>query len=252
MDDALPADVSALLEALTANLPSILGESLVGLYLYGSLTQQAFDPEHSDIDCIVVTHRDLTDTQFSHLDAWLAQMATANPWMARLQMTMLIRDEVLTMNAKACHYQFGRLKRGGSDGNPIIWVNVLASGVVLYGVPPATFVPPITDAVFFEALVREIGYLREEISENPESEWRDVPYYRAYAVLTVCRILYSSRKGGVVSKPEAARWAIDTLPEAWHGLIRQALKADYATLSTAAALAQVAAFITFAEGQLPH
>ena len=153
----VPAQVSALLEEIVGRLPLILGRNLVGVYLYGSLTQRAFDPARSDVDCIVVTRRDMTDAQFRRVEAWLVRAAESNPWAKRLQVSFLIRDEVLTMNSKGCLYQFGRLSRSGSDGNPIIWVNVLESGVVLYGPPPETFVPPITPETLFAALEREVG-----------------------------------------------------------------------------------------------
>src|SRR5215510_3698869 len=109
----IPAQVSALLQDLTARLPVILGRNLIGIYLYGSLTQRAFNPKRSDVDCIVVTQRDLTDVQFRELDAWLVKAAESNSWVARLQMLFLIKNEVLTMNSKACLYQFGILKRSG-------------------------------------------------------------------------------------------------------------------------------------------
>lgn len=235
---------------LSARLPSILGRNLVGVYLYGSLTQRAFDPKRSDVDCIVVTRRELSEAQFRRLGVWLKRAAEANHWAARLQMVFLIRDEVLTMDSKACLYQFGVLKRGGSDGNPIIWLNVLESGVVLYGPRPETFVPEITDEVLFEALVREVGYLREEISLKAESEWRDVPSYRVYAVLTLCRILYSFDKGTVASKPRAARWALKHLPEEWHALVRQARKGERAGASAEIPLSRIEQFIAYADARL--
>src|ERR1051326_1451746 len=245
----VPAQVSDLLRELTARLPVILGRNLVGIYLYGSLTQRAFDPRRSDVDLIVVTRRDLSDAQFRRLGAWLARASESNPWAARLQMTFLIRDEVLTMNSKACLYQFGKLDRGGSDGNPIIWMNVLESGVVLHGPRPETFVPDITREILFAALVREVGYLREEIVEKPLSEWRDVPSYRAYAVLTLCRILYSHRHGTIVSKKRAARWALRSLPEHWHEIIVLALESDGRRPSPIP-LSRIKKFIAFADAQL--
>ncbi|HZT60560.1 MAG TPA: aminoglycoside adenylyltransferase domain-containing protein [Pyrinomonadaceae bacterium] len=244
-----PARVSALLRELTASLPVILGRNLVGVYLYGSLTQRAFDPRRSDVDLIVVTRRDLSDAQFRRLGAWLARASESNAWTTRLQMLFLIRDEVLTTDSKACLYQFGQLKRGGSDGNPIIWMNVLESGVVLYGPRPETFVPEITPEILHKALAREVGYLREEITEKPSSEWRDVPSYRAYAVLTLCRILYSHRHGTIVSKKRAANWALRNLPERWHEIITRALESG-GERESGVPLSRIRKFIAFADAQL--
>src|SRR4029434_6295322 len=152
-------------------------------------------------------------------------------------------------DSKGCLFQFGRLERSGSDGNPIIWMNVLKSGIVLYGPRPESFVPEITDEILFRALKREVGYLRAEIIENPHSQWRDVPSYGAYAVLTLCRILYSFRKGTIASKPRAARWAIKSLPERWNKIILQAAGSNDG-LDTDLALPRIAQFIDFVDAQL--
>ena len=250
---SIPPQVSALLRDLITNLSSILGRNLVGVYLCGSLTQRAFNPKRSDIDCIVVTQRDLNTVQFRRLGAWLNHTVKSNHWATRLQVQFLIKDQVLTMNSRACLYQFGKLKRSGSDGNPIIWINVLQSGVVLFGPRPESFVPAITPEILFQALERELGYLREEISTKPESEWRDVPSYRAYAVLTVCRILYSFRKGTIVSKQRAARWAIKHLPSEWNQIVLQALEINDATddgKPPTISLSRIRRFIDFADTEL--
>ena len=246
---SIPIQVSALLQDLAAQLPVILSSNLVGLYLYGSLTQRAFNRKRSDVDCIVVTQRELSDAQFKKLGAWLTSAAESNPWTLRMQILFLIKNEVLTMNSRACLYQFGVLKRCGSDGNPIIWMNVLKSGVVLFGPRPESFVPTITPEILFQALEREVDYLRDEISKKPESEWRNVPSYRAYAVLTVCRILYSLRKGTIVSKQRAAGWAIKYLPEEWREIILQAPETDD-DKRPGISLSRIEQFIDFADLQL--
>lgn len=221
-----PLEVSELLELVTVQFPKLLGSNLVGIYIYGSLTQAAFDPARSDIDIVVATRRDLDDEQFKRVGDWLSETAAENEWTKRLQMLILAKKDILTMDARACHYQFGKLTRGGSDGNPIPWINILKSGITLYGPPAKSFVPEITPDMLFETLVREVGYLREELIEKPDSEWRDVPKYRAYAVLTVCRILYSRQKSTIVSKPRAAIWALKNLPGEWHELILSAIDHD--------------------------
>lgn len=244
-----PLEVSELLDRLTAQFPKLLGDNLVGIYIYGSLTQAAFDPARSDIDIVVATRRDLDDKQFARVGDWLSKAAAENAWTERLQMLILAKEDIVTMDARACHYQFGKLTRGGSDGNPIPWINILKSGITLYGPPATSFVPEITADMLFETLVREAGYLREELTEKPDGEWRDVPKYRAYAVLTVCRILYSRQKLTLTSKPRAAIWALKNLPDEWHELILAAVDHD-AGRAAKLPLGRIRSFVRFAAAEL--
>ena len=52
----LPEDVRALLALLLTSIQRVLGDQLVGLYLYGSLSSGDFDPASSDVDFLAVTH----------------------------------------------------------------------------------------------------------------------------------------------------------------------------------------------------
>lgn len=224
----VPAEAVSLLDKMTNHIPVILGRNLVGIYLYGSITNSSFNPHRSDIDCLAVTRISLSENQFRRLRAWLENMAKTNSWTTRLQMSFLVKNQLLVSsvpsNLTSCLYQFGKLQRCGSDGNPIIWLDHLRVGETLVGPAATSFLPEITEELLNAALQREIDYLRDELG-NPESKWRDLPMYRAYATLTICRILYTRAKGSVVSKPMAARWALKRLPVRFHGLIEKAL--DY-------------------------
>jgi predicted nucleotidyltransferase len=244
----VPSPIAATLRALTEALGRILGSTLVGAYLYGSLTQRDFDPARSDLDCLVVVRRELTDTQFRKLATWLAHAAESDAWMRRLQMQLLVQTRLLRPDTRGALYQSGVLKRSGSDGNPIIWRNVLATGVTLAGAAPELILPPITDRMLFDALVREVGYLRTEITD-PHSQWRGHRFYRAYAVLTLCRILYTNETGDVVSKRRAAERALRTIPKRWHSLVRAAVASDRGEASRLP-LRGIAAFIEFVARQL--
>jgi predicted nucleotidyltransferase len=221
----LPAPVVLALRALVAILRQLFGNELTGVYLYGSLTQNAFSARRSDIDVLVVVQRSPTRRQFRHLSQLLERAVADDKWFRRIQMQVLIRDRLLRPDRRGALFQFGVLKRSGSDGNPLIWINVLDSGVTVAGVRADSILPPITETMVRAALVREIEYLRAEVT-NRASPWRDKRFYRAYAVLTVCRILYTLNMGAVVSKPRAAGWALRELPWRWHGLIRAAQASD--------------------------
>ena len=47
--------------------------------------------------------------------------------------------------------------------------------------------------------------------------------YHAFAILTMCRALYTLENGTVVSKPVAARWVQSKLGEPWSQVIEQSL-----------------------------
>src|SRR5438874_11603468 len=64
----IPPDLSELLQLMATDFPAILSGNLVGIYLWGSLTHEAFDATCSDADRIGVTRRDLDDREFSELD----------------------------------------------------------------------------------------------------------------------------------------------------------------------------------------
>ena len=95
------------------------------------------------------------------------------------------------------------------------WINIRRSGITLYGPDARTFLPEITETMLSETLLREAMYLHE-LNEKPDSGWRDRPKYRAYAVLTICRILYPLSNRTIASKRIVARWALRILPDEWH------------------------------------
>ena len=87
------------------------------------------------------------------------------------------------------------------------------------------FYLPMIDPVQPDDLRRAVlGFLREWWSPmlNDPARLRSGEY-QAYAVLTMCRALYTLQRSEVVSKPAAARWAQETLGERWAALIAWAL-----------------------------
>lgn len=215
--------VATFLDHLADELRVGLGPNVRGLYVYGSLTQNAFDVRRSDVDCVAVIRRRLSPAVESRLRAGLRRLSARHPWMRRLQLSILVQRELLRFNGAGWLYQFGRLSRSGSDGNPIIWANIRESGQVVFGAEPHTFVPPITPALMRAALEREAGYLRAELVTKRVSVWRSRGAYRRYATLTACRILYTLETGRVASKRTAAAWALRRLPAAHRAIVRRAI-----------------------------
>lgn len=90
--------------------------------------------------------------------------------------------------------------------------------VVLRGPEPSALVWPPSWAELEAALQKELEHIEGLLSEG-----RDDSGHAAFMVWNACRILYSlETRDVVVSKREAASWALEHLPDAWHVAIRAA------------------------------
>jgi hypothetical protein len=99
----------------------------------------------------------------------------------------------------------------------ISWYLVREYGVALAGPPPSELIPPIT----LEEFVRGIATYAEEWGERVAlSPGRK---QQAYAVLTMCRALYTCTMREHTSKTQAAGWAQKMLPE-WKDQIDRAMR----------------------------
>lgn len=249
---SIPEVVAPFVGQLTSGLSAVLGEDLVGLYVYGSLLSPDFVASRSDVDCIAVLERPLTDHSFVRLEEWLAALRESDPWTTRLQLSFLTAGKLLDDDPSACLCQFGILRRSGSDGNPIIWLDCLQRGATILGPPTDSLVPPITSDVLHQALVREVDYLDDEIRRKPSSQWRTSTTYLAYAVLTLCRILYSEATGSLTSKPRAAQWAREKLPRTFHVIVDQAAVIDRGVESEPPDIGTIATFVDHVRTVLWH
>jgi Domain of unknown function (DUF4111) len=218
----VPTDLSDLLQQMAADLPVLLAGNLVGLYLWGSLTYDAFDPTCSDVDLVAVTERDLDEREFSDLDAWFK--GNGNPWVRRIDMRFVINREFLLKTSRCCgfYHYLGKLTRHGSDGNPFIWINIAQSGITLWGKDAKLIAPHVSDQCLDDALLLELNYLKEDLASNAGDRLDKAFIHNAYAVLTACRILYSAHHRTLVSKDQACSWAIEMVPAIWRPMIQTA------------------------------
>jgi hypothetical protein len=214
------------LRALLAGAREVLGDHFAGLYLYGSLAGGDFDPERSDIDFLVVTAGELPGELLPALEAMHAGLASAGPkWAAKLEGSYVPRPALRRYDpedAPRPQLNEGRFYVAPHASDWIIQRHVIREhGVALAGPPPSTLIDPVGPDDLRGA-VR--GILREwwEPTLRDGAWLRRGDEYRAFAVLTMCRALYTLRHGAVASKPVSARWARGELGARWAGLIERA------------------------------
>ena len=221
------SEVNAVLELLRNGVISVLGSRLAGLYLHGSLAGGDFEPARSDIDFVAATKAELPDEVIAELRAMHASLRThGNRWANELEGSYIPLPALRCYDPR--HNRFPALRIDGSfdlDGHGSDWIiqfSILREhAIVLEGPHPRSLIDPIGPDQL-RAAVR--GILREWWSRPlPQPERFASRHYQAYAVLTMCRALYTLRFGRAPSKSEAAHWAVSALETKWGGLIERAL-----------------------------
>jgi predicted nucleotidyltransferase len=217
-------DLNSVLAELVARIRVALGANLHGAYLVGSFAVGDAD-EHSDVDFIVATQRDLSVQEqrgLQTLHAELYELPVA--WAQHLEGSYAPKGVLRTVDAE--RRRFFYLDNGARE---LIWDDHCNSavtrwtlrehGVVLFGAPPDELVAPVDPDVL---RVEAIGTMREAATWAHETgalgRWA-----QQYLVLSFCRMLHTLESGRVVSKREAGEWALRELDPRWRDLITTAL-----------------------------
>lgn len=221
-------EINKILDLLLSSASAVLGNQLVGMYLYGSLSSGDFNLETSDIDFLVVTTSSLSDKTIADLEAMHHRLWKSGlKWAAKLEGSYIPKRDIRRHDPRSApcptvnEGQF-YLDQRGSDW--IIQRHVIReSGVVLAGPDPKTLIDPVSPNDIRKAVK---GVLQEwwfPMLENSTWLKNHGIEYHAFAILTLFRAIYSLEHGTIVSKPEAAHWAQKKLGGEWSQVIEQAL-----------------------------
>jgi predicted nucleotidyltransferase len=213
--------VNDLLDELLSRIRGVLGDRLVGLYLYGSLVTGDFDDDVSDIDLLAATARDVDAEDLEALKKMHhAFVRDHEGWDDRIEVAYLSVAALRTFKTRTSPIAIIspgeplHLTQAGRDWL-MNWYLVREAETTLVGPPPTELIPPVSKAEFVDAVREHAAW----------GGWPDRMRDRgsqSYAILTMCRALYAHRIGEHVSKQHAAAWAQQEFP-AWAPLIRDAL-----------------------------
>lgn len=220
------ADVNVTLNELLTAVKLVLAESFVGLYLYGSLASGDFNPATSDIDFLVVTTDEIptelvSELEKMHIRLWASDLK----WAQKLEGAYIPQQDIrrygLNNLPRPCINE-GNFYLAPQGSDWIIQRHIIREqGVVLAGPDPQTLIDPVTpEDIRWSVLTYLNGWWAPMVDEPKRLRSSE---YQAYAIVTMCRTLYTLQHGTIASKPVSAQRAMETLGEAWAGLIEEAL-----------------------------
>ncbi len=225
-------EVNLVLNELLLGAKSALGEQFVGMYLYGSLSSGDFNSDTSDVDFVVVTEGELPEEQVLELESLHQRLWSSGlKWTAKLEGAYVPRQLIRRHNPSAppCPtINEGRfyVARLGSDW--IIQRHILREcGVVVAGPSPAELIDPVSSDEIRASVIQIMKEWWEPMLRNPA--WLDErgSEYKVYAVVSMCRVLYTLEHKEIASKPVSARWAIQQVDGPQRQQIEDALAWRY-------------------------
>lgn len=215
---SLPSDIQQLIASFRIELAKILEQNLIGIYLFGSIAFPRFEPRSGDIDFYVLIRRPLTQIQMKALDRMHRILSGRFRFGKALDgfyitLSKASKRSIPTRLIFAAH---GRVHKNGRDDAWALHRQHLRQGacIILHGLKPKTITRPPSWDEIERALNTEISFAKKVIDRYP-----------FWSVLNLCRLIYSfENRHVVVSKIQAAKWALRKLPNHWRPLIQSALR----------------------------
>lgn len=221
-------EVNEILNLLLNNVKEILQDQLIGMYLFGSLANGSFD-DFSDVDVLIVTDKEIPDETFSTLKDMHQQIQMLdNPWANQMEVSYIPQAALRRFdptNNLHPHVDRGTGETLFMMHHASDWITqrfiLRERGIIIHGPAPSSLIDPIHPNELRQAVIDVLPLWTNPILDNPsEIKKRG---YQSYCVLTLCRMLYTLQNKDILSKPEAATWAMKTLDTKWKPLIERAI-----------------------------
>ena len=192
-----------------ALVQDVLGDELVGLYLFGSAVLGGLTPT-SDLDLLAVSRRQTTPAERRGLVQGLLALSMRPRY---LELTVVVQSDVRPWRyPPRLDFQYGdwlrdELERGEIPApvpNPDLAALItmtLLGGRPLVGPPPAEVFDPVPHEDLLRAGVDEIDAVLADLGHDTRN-----------MLLTLARIWCTAETGEIRSKDGAADWALPHLP----------------------------------------
>lgn len=221
--DEAPAELHDQVRALQTGVTDVVGTSLVGIYVHGSLAFGCFSPSRSDVDLLAVVSRPLElEEKLAVADVLLH--VSAAPY--GIELHVLTADQLRNWSHPSpFELHYGESHRGPLAFEPVAALERIeptdpdlaahvkvarAAGIALVGPPARDVFPEIPWRDYADALRRDL-------------EWTRTARSGLYGVLSPCRVWASLETGEVHSKASGAEWALARLPDELRPQVERAL-----------------------------
>lgn len=215
------------LDRVTVLIKNEFSESLIGIYLHGSMAMGCFNPLHSDIDILVLVQQGHSKDTYKRLAKQLIHLEEELNIIKGFELSVVLQAyavEFVYPTPFEFHYSSFHKERYLMDANYFCggyadsdlaahFVVTYERGIVLFGKPIKEAFTPIDIQYYVDSIKSDVDGALEEIVDKP-----------IYYVLNLSRVLQYLREEVIASKKEAGEWALVNLPDQFKPIIAQCLK----------------------------
>lgn len=209
----------------------ILQDNLVGVYLHGSAVMGCYNPAKSDIDLIVVVKESIEDSVKSTFMDMVIDLNEKGPAKG-IEMSIVKRcvckpfvyPTPFELHFSVAHLEWYGMnpddyisKMKGEDKDLAAHFTIITHrGKCICGAPINDVFADVPVQDYVDSIWNDIADAEEDIADDP-----------MYMILNLARVFAYLNDGLVRSKKEGGEWAINNIPEMYHGLIQDAMR-EYA------------------------
>ena len=225
-------ELDGVLQGHAKRLQEVLGDSLIGMYLLGSLAIGDFDST-SDIDFVVVTTDEMSESQVDRVQSVHDETyGQENRWVKHLEYSFfplnILRQpsspfshdgRVEDRNRELWYFEHGspKIERSEHDNSLVSRWTLREKGVTVVGPEPSSLLDSVSPNALRAEIRDSLVGCGEELFEDAEP-FRN-RFFQAFIVLHYCRMLQDLNEGRITSKREGAEWAKSNLDPKWISLI---------------------------------
>lgn len=189
------------------DLQALLPDTLLGIYVWGSLVTNSYQEGLSDIDVLIVLRSDVDDKTISHLKKWADTVLQQEVYAAKLDAVFIAQEYINsgdgTTSQGCLEFWKGQVQKTGNclGDNPLVLDMIRKTGVCLVGPAAQEVIEPISGEKINNALQKELHAIQNGLQKH-----FDDLGWRYYAISTLCRIAYTYEMRDYVAKKEALLW----------------------------------------------
>lgn len=233
MDTRIPTSVRPILNDYIVIFNETFPNMLEGFYLHGSIALDAYCQGMSDIDFMAIVNRPFTEEELMVLTNIHLALHNQSKTIV-MDGSYIVREEIgkkPTAATKCFYVNEGKVQQSNHEMNPVTWWILKNKGITVFGTDLTTFHFEVDDNNLAYYVLTNMNHywfnrmntLKKYKKVSPFLSNKFIDQEIQWSITGLLRQFYTLKEHGIISKVEAAKYAIEVMPVRWHPIIQESI-----------------------------